>query len=240
MDELGRNKDISRRLVEAFHLEAEPVAVSYTDEPRPGADDRKRYVCVAIRHAFRGDTLILSRKTLTCLGGVHWLGFMQLEELIVAFLVMLERSFKDSDVARHWFHSSPTPPLDRGQYVVLEPLGKCGGEPDLVAFKLDPSRAEAMIRALTFSRGDFSIEHRFSATCQGVITNPLVTGKPFMCLPDLLSRKFAGFDEGEIFLSMPVSYVEEILSNYPEWKVDANELFRVVVEMTKTYGKHPE
>ncbi len=97
---------MARKLVEVLGLASEPVTISYSDDPDGESGREGRYVCVAVKHAFKGKTVNLSRKSIVCVGGVHWLGFMDLEDVLVGFLVWLEQSFADSDACRRWFRST--------------------------------------------------------------------------------------------------------------------------------------
>lgn len=228
-----KNEEIRGLLVESLGLTSEPVGIGYLDEPDLEGDSRKRYVCLALKHAFKGETLCVSRRSLACMGGVHWLGFMDLEEILVAFLVMLESSFEDSDVARRWFRSVPEPPFGKAEYVVLKPLAKWEDKPDLVALKVSPPQAEDLLSLLSFKRGDLSLEQRFTATCQGAITNPIATGKPSIFIPDAVSRKFARFADDDMIVSMPFAFAEEVVRNIPGWVVDLDDLFGIIVELTR-------
>ncbi len=219
-------------LADSLGLEAGPIGITYSEEPAPGSF-RPKYACLGIKHAFRGKTVTLSRENLVCPGGVHWLGFMDLEEILVAFLVVFEQSFRDSDVARRWFRSCPVPPFGRGDYVVLGPLGVFDEEPDLVAVMCSPVQAEALLSLLTFQRGDFEIPQRFCATCQGVITNALSPAQPSLTIPDEFSRKVARFPGDALIFSMPFEFAAEAVRNIEAWKVDIDDIFRRVVEITR-------
>ena len=230
------NQEMSRGLVEVLGLDSEPVAITYADDPDPEGGRGGRYVCVAVKHAFKGKTVNLSRKSIVCVGGVHWLGFMDLEEMLVAFLVWLEQSFADSDACRRWFRSTPTPPFGKAEYVVLKPLGQCEGTPDLVALLVNAGQAEAVQGLLTFRDAEFIMPQRFASTCQGTITNPLATGAPSFCLPDAVSRKFARFSDNDIIISMPYRFAEEMANNIDGWDVDIDALFRQIVDLNRGGG----
>ena len=229
-----KSQEISNRLVETLDLAAGPVGITYADDPDPGAESRARYVCQGIKHAFKGKTVNLSRKSVVCAGGIHWLGFMDLEEMLVAFLVWLEQSFEDSDACRRWFRSTPAPPFGKGEHVVLKPLSRCQGTPELVAFLVNAGQAEALHGLLTFRDAEFIMPQRFASTCQGVITNPLVTGEPSFCLPDAVSRKFARFTDNDIIISMPYACAEEMVGNIDGWDVDIDALFRQIVKLNRS------
>lgn len=231
-----KNQEMARRLVEVLGLASEPVAITYSDNPDPEGGREGRYVCVAVKHAFKGKTVNLSLKSVVCVGGVHWLGFMDLEEILIAFLVWLEQSFVDSDACRRWFRSTPTPPFGKARYVVLKPLARCEGTPDLVALLVSAGQAEAVQGLLTFRDAEFIMPQRFASTCQGTITNPLATGAPSFCLPDAVSRKFARFTDNDIIISMPYQFAEEMVNNIDGWDVDIDALFRQIVNLNRGGG----
>ncbi|MFH1150717.1 MAG: DUF169 domain-containing protein [Actinomycetota bacterium] len=225
--------ELARALADSLGLDPGPIGIMYSEEPAPGSF-RPKYACVGIKHAFRGKTVTLSRENLVCPGGIHWLGFMDLEEILVAFLVMFEQSFSDSDVARRWFRSCPVPRFGRAEYVVLGPLDVFEEKPDLVAAMCTPVQAEALQSLLTFSRGDHVTSQRFCATCQGVITNALA--QPSLTIPDEFSRKVARFPEDLMIFSMPYEFAVEAARNVEVWKVDMDDIFRRVVEITRGGG----
>jgi len=233
------NQEMARRLVELLDLASEPVAITYSDHPDDEGGREGRYVCVAVKHAFKGKTVNLSRKSVVCVGGIHWLGFMDLQEMLVAFLVWLEQSFVDSDACRRWFRSTPTPPFGKAEYVVLKPLARCEETPDLVALLVNAGQAEAVQGLLTFRDAEFIMPQRFASTCQGTITNPLATGAPSFCLPDAVSRKFAKFTDNDIIISMPYPFAEEMVNNIDGWDVDIDALFRQIVKLNRG-GRVPE
>ena len=77
---------------------------------------------------------------------------------------------------------------------------------------------------------------RFASTCQGTITNPLVTGVPSFCLPDAVSRKFARFSGNDIIISMPYPFAEEMVNNIDGWDIDIDALFRQIVNLNRGGG----
>lgn len=229
-------KNLSTSLEKGLNLEYPPVGILYSDAPDPEGFKRFRYACVGLRHAFSGEVVNISRWNLECMGGAHWLGFMDMEELIVPFLTMIENLFEDSEVTRKWLESVPTPRAAKpDNYVVIKPLSNYKAPPQLVALRLNPSRFHDVLGLLSFRDGEFKMEVRVFATCQGVITNPLVTGKPSLCVPDSLSRLLAGFGENDIFVSMPFDHALKVKENMGVWGCDEKAIIRMLSSMFREH-----
>ncbi len=177
-------KEISSVLEKGHNLLYPPVGVYYSDALDPVGSKRCRYVCVALKHAFSGEVVNLTRQSIECMGGAHWLGFLDIEELTVPFLTLIENLFADSDETRKWFRSVPRPLPAQADNLVMKPLAACLAPPTLVALRLNPKRFHDVMGVLSFCDGGFKMEMRVLATCQGVVTNPLVTHKPCICVPD--------------------------------------------------------
>ncbi len=228
-------KSLSNVIEKGLNLQHPPVGILYSGEPDPAGYKRFRYVCVGLKRAFSGEVVNISRWKLECMGGAHWLGFMDMEEIIVPFLTMIENLFEDSDVARKWFKSVPQPQAAKADNVILKPLSTYRDPPQLVVLRLNPSRFHDVLGLLSFRDGEFKMEARVFATCQGVITNPLVTGKPSLCVPDSLSRVLAGFGENDIFVSMPFDHALRIREKMGAWGCDEKSVIRMLSKMLREH-----
>jgi len=206
-------KHASETLVRTYQLEGKPVAISYVDEPAPGGDSRKRFVCVALQQARKGMTINLSADNVSCFGGVHWLGLKDQRKILIPFLTQGEKFFQDVAVAEEWFNAVPTPPWGRAKFVTLRPLELAEEEPDLVFLVANTHEAHRIHTALTYNEPSLTLQNFFAATCQASIGIPFVTQKPSIALPDTASRKFARFTDCDIMVSLPYQYFLNLLEN---------------------------
>jgi len=203
----------SEALIKTYRLEGKPVAISYAEVPLPGGDDRKRFVCVALQQARKGLTINLSAKSISCFGGIHWLGLQDQRKVLVPFLTYVEKFFEDVAVAEEWFRTVPEPPWGRAEFVTLTPLELAQEEPDLVFMVANTHEAHRIHTALIYDEGSLTPQNFFAATCQASIGIPIVTQKPSIALPDTASRKFARFSDCDVILSLPYQYFVKLMEN---------------------------
>ena len=71
----------SAKLKKVLKLSGEPVGVKYTNKPPRQSDDGYYPVCGAIPGAAQGKTIVLSKETCACPGGVMHLGLAK-EEVV--------------------------------------------------------------------------------------------------------------------------------------------------------------
>jgi len=206
-------RQASETLIKTYNLEGKPVAISYVDEPVPDGDNSKRFVCVALQQARKGMTINLSAESISCFGGVHWLGLRDQRMILTPLLTYVEKFFKDIVVAEEWFNTVPTPPWERAEFVTLTPLDLANGEPDLVFLVANTHQAHRIHTALTYSEGTLTLHNFFAATCQSSIGIPLVTQKPCITLPDTVSRKLAKFTDADVVVSLPYQFFIKLLED---------------------------
>lgn len=206
-------KQVSKKLQSVYHLDSEPVAVNYSNQPSPGGNNQKRFVCVALQQARRGAIINLCAENISCPGGMHWLGLKNQSEFLFPYLTKVERFFKDLAIAKEWFDTVPTPPWGRGKFVILKPLVLAQEEPDLVFFVVNTHQAHRIQTTLIYNDGSLVLQNFFAATCQSAIGIPIVTQKPYVSLPDTASRKFAKFTDSNVIVSLPYHHMVNLLAN---------------------------
>ncbi|MDD5224576.1 MAG: DUF169 domain-containing protein [bacterium] len=182
------------------------VAASYRDRPDPAAPVSKRFGCNAIGQAFRGKVVSINRDSTTCPGAVHWFGFENYRPGLVMFLTHGEKLFANEELAEKWFDSIPPPRPAPREYLVLKPLEKEEGEPELVLLLVNAHQAHRIHSIINFREGTLAIPHYYSAICQGAVANPISLGKPAITYPETVGKEFGGFGEDDIIFSLPFSY----------------------------------
>ncbi|MDY6907255.1 MAG: DUF169 domain-containing protein [Chloroflexota bacterium] len=207
------HREASEIVAQTYHLEGRPVAVSYVARPCTDGHQGKRFVCTAMQQARRGSTITLTARNVACPGGRHWLGLKNERRFLLPALTYGEKLFENTQVARQWFATVPSPPFGRARYVTLCPLDSAVTEPEMVFMVTDTHQAHRIHTALTFSDGALSLPHYFASTCQSAIGIPIATGKPYIALPDTACRKIARFADSDVLVGLPYRYFRVLLDN---------------------------
>ncbi len=104
-------------------------------------------------------------------------------------------------------------------YVVFSPFDKLTFEPDVLVITANPSQAEIIMRAMTYSTGEM---WNSSATpvmgCAWSYIYPYKTGKVNYLIPEMIHgmRARKVFPEGSILISIPYQWIPVITKNLSE------------------------
>jgi uncharacterized protein (DUF169 family) len=205
-----RWEGVVKEVSDYLGLRYPPVAVSYRSEPDLGGKLTKRFGCNAIRQAFRGKVINLDRKSASCPGAVHWLGFDDYRPGLVSFLTHGEKLFATEELAEKWFDSIPPPRKAPAPYLVLKPLDQEEGEPELVLLLTDAHQVHRIHSILNFREATLMIPQYFSALCQGAVANPISLSRPSITFPETMGKEMGGFKEDEIIFSLPLAYFRRL------------------------------
>jgi uncharacterized protein (DUF169 family) len=162
----------------------------------------KFFACVGLKRALCGEEIIMTKDTISCFGGLHWLGFEDMSSGLTHILTEIEKLFK------RWLEIVPAPPLGKFSSIKLSPSLKDLDIPSLLIFAGNPHQIHRIHSALIYSTGDLIIPHYYSALCQGAITNPFITDIPSITIPDTFAREISGFEMETIIFSIPYRWVE--------------------------------
>jgi uncharacterized protein (DUF169 family) len=199
-------KELLKEAKKFLNLKYHPVGVYFSQEKYEG--EEKFFACVGLKRALCGEEIIMTKDTISCFGGLHWLGFEDMSSGLTHILTEIEKLFKDQKVFKRWLEIVPAPPLGKFSSIKLSPSLKDSDIPSLLIFAGNPHQIHRIHSALIYSTGDLIIPHYYSALCQGAITNPFITDIPSITIPDTFAREICGFEMETIIFSIPYRWVE--------------------------------
>jgi uncharacterized protein (DUF169 family) len=113
--------------------------------------------------------------------------------------------------------------LEKGsvKYVVFSPLDKLTFEPDLLMLMANPSQAEIVLRAMTYSTGEmFESKATSVGGCSWLYVYPYLSGKVNYTITGLAfgMKGRQVFPEGWLLISIPYNWIPTITQNLKEMK----------------------
>lgn len=196
------------RLKSLIGLEGEPVCVAYREQlPAGRFSIEDQVICQSLQDARHGKEVAISADSSRCKGGSYFTGLLAYGPQILDFWVRLEKTHSNSCAAFTYLQSIPPPPTHVGKYLALSPAGKCTELPDLVAFVCSPSAAARLLGLHVFRAGRPAKIFSYAAACAAAIGIPMATGEPHLSLIDNSARVIAGFEDGELIVTVPATAV---------------------------------
>jgi len=111
---------------------------------------------------------------------------------------------------------------DTVNYVAFSPIDKLTFEPDVLIITATPSRAEIVMRAMTYSTGElYNSKTTPVMGCAWLYIYPYQSGKVNFLIPEMIhgmkGREL--FAEGSILISIPYQWIPIITQNLQEMKM---------------------
>jgi uncharacterized protein (DUF169 family) len=106
-------------------------------------------------------------------------------------------------------------------YVAFSPLDKLTFEPDLLIIMANPSQAEIVLRAMTYSTGEmYESKATFVGGCSWLYVYPYLSGKVNYTITGLAfgMKGRQVFPEGWLLISIPYHWIPTITQNLKEMK----------------------
>ena len=196
-------------------LEKEPVGVKYTNDPPEKKEDVYYTVCGAIIEASNGKTIVISKETCSCPGGIIHIGLAKGVRLNGKILVEGEklwvnlkafcRAIKDT-------RKIAMPPLGISNNVVFYPAKNEIYNPDLIILLVNPEQACRLITLDQFWDGKQNSMETRGSLCWSSITYPFVSGNVNVSLGDITARKMENYDPNILIVSIPITRFDGILN----------------------------
>ena len=139
--------------------------------------------------------------------------------------------FQEARANLRLVRSNYTMPKGAINYVVYAPIDQISFEPDLLVIMAEPSQAEIILRAMTYSTGKiFEIKATTVLGCSWLYIYPHLTGKVNFTITGL-SFGMKGrnvFPEGLMIISIPFTWLQTITQNLDEmtWEIEAYTMGR--------------
>ena len=210
---------------EKFDFEKPPVGVKYLFHKPEGIEqlDKSLALCEMIKEAQqRGAPFYFTKENESCFGK----GFLGMRdespEISDGGLLGIKfEIFQEAHANRRLRQAIYS--LEKGavNYVALSPLDKLTFEPDLLILTANPSQAEIVLRAMTYSTGEmYESKATFVGGCSWVFVYPYLSGKVNYMVTGLAygMKGRRVFPEGWFLISIPYNWIPTIAQNLKEMK----------------------
>lgn len=216
---LLNDNEASRMLRDILQLTSHPVAVKLVkvedslERLPPEPRKRLRY-CQGLMEARRGQSLTLTKETLSCPAAAAAFGFSPLPDKIKKGEMLKSLGlFESEEAAANLMKQMPR--LKQGAYkaVSLAPLEGGSFMPDVTVIEDDPEKIMWINLASIHDTGDrisFS-SSIFQACCVDVTVIPFLTGKVNACFGCYGCREATNLKDEEGLVGIPFEKLEEIV-----------------------------
>jgi len=208
-------KDKVEKIKNVLKLEKEPVGVKYTDNPPEEKKEGYYTVCGAIIEASNGKTIVISKETCACPGGIIHTGIAKGIRLHGKILVDGEKLWVDLKAFCRAIKDTrkiARPPLCVSNNIVFYPLIKEIYNPDLIILLVNPEQACRVITLDQFWDGKQNSMETRGSLCWSSITYPFVSGNLNVSLGDITARKMENYNPNILIVSIPAPRFDRILS----------------------------
>jgi uncharacterized protein (DUF169 family) len=201
-----------------FEFERKPVGVKFLPAKPHGMKrlDRILDFCEMLVEAQNGSTFYATRKNFTCVGPLI-LGMVNNDPVFESGRVgpRLE-VFKNARANRRIYQFLPRLARNSANHVAFSPLDKISFEPDVLIVTADPSQAEIILRANSYTTGNmWSAKGTPVAACAWLYIYPYVSGELNLMMPGfsfgMRSRRL--FPECLLLISIPRDLLPGIVRN---------------------------
>ena len=201
-----------------FEFDRQPVGVSFLTTKPKGIRklDKILDFCEMLVEAQDGITFYVSKENFTCVGPLI-LGMVDSDPVFESGRVGPKLEiFKDAHANRGIYQFIPKLAKDTANYLAFAPLDKLSFEPDLLIVTADPSQAEIILRANSYTTGNmWSAKGTPVAACAWLYIYPYVSGELNFMIPafsfGMRSRRL--FPEGLFLISIPRNLLPSMVKN---------------------------
>jgi len=185
---------------------------TYTDEVPETAKRLKCRVCTALRLAAAGSVMVMTAENSACPGGSRYLGLAEPApegaRALRDFLINGEKLLScPAAIHRSGALTKAQPPLGAADYVLFAPLAQAPLAPDVVVFICNPAQGARLVHLADHETGLPMECDPTGALCRSAITYPLVTGQVNVTFGDITARRFEGFADDELFVTLPLAHL---------------------------------
>jgi uncharacterized protein (DUF169 family) len=201
-----------------FKFERKPVGVKFLPARPHGMKrlDKILDFCEMLVEAQNGSTFYVTKKNFTCVGPLI-LGMVDRDPVFESGRVGPELEvFKNARANRAIYQFLPKLAKNTADYVAFSPLHKLSFEPDVLIVTADPTQAEIILRANSYTTGNmWSAKGTPVAACAWLYIYPYVSGELNFMMPcfsfGMKSRRL--FPEGLLLVSIPRDLLPSIVRN---------------------------
>jgi uncharacterized protein (DUF169 family) len=203
-------------IVETLKLEAMPIGVKFSKNPKLKENQPRIKICEAIAFTSQQNLMTtVSRKNCTCSGGRHFMGFeiLPVENLAPSLAHKNHRIYQSEKTAVASVKKQPQP-VYRGDFVILGPLDKFEKNPDIVLFRANPEQADRLLGLMSYKGAEPFMYYPASSICS-IIANALAKGKPDLNLISAFERQRGKWSENELLIALPFKNFVTAIKSIP-------------------------
>lgn len=215
------NHSDNNLISKTFQLKYFPIGIKFVKKGGnifkfPRAKNRKS-ICAFIKIAVKGAFFYLDKDSISCPGGLKWMGFpSKITETYFYkfFLGKLEKIKSSPEIAEKFIDFLPKPP-EEGLYgkMLFTPLKICQFKPDVVIIITTPRYAYQIIIASYLDEYHLVKTIPICAACHGAISIPFTTGELNVSMIDPMSRELGGYKDEEILIGIPYPRFISLIKN---------------------------
>jgi uncharacterized protein (DUF169 family) len=206
---------------EKFKFEKSPVGVKFLTTRPKGLKrpDRQYDFCEMLVQAQQGKAFYVTKDDFTCIGALL-LGMIEGDPIFESGQVGPKLGvYRDTRANRRIYQYLPRLDKDSVKYVAFAPLDKLNFEPDLLIIMANPSQAEILIRAKSYTTGEtWSARGTAAAGCAWLYLYPLINGEMNLTVTGfgfgMRARRL--FPEGMVLMTIPWDKLHQIISSLEE------------------------
>jgi uncharacterized protein (DUF169 family) len=206
-----------------FNFEKPPVGVKFLTTKPKGIKRLNKILdfCEMLLEAQNGSSFYATKEDFTCIGPLL-LGMVEGDPVFQSGRVGPEMEiFKEARANRRIYQYIPRLDKDTVNYVAFAPLDQLSFEPDVLIVMANPSQAEILLRANSYTTGKmWSAKGTPVAACAWLYVYPYVSGELNFMLPGfsfgMRSRRL--FPEGMLLVSIPWDILPSMVANLQDMK----------------------
>ena len=206
-----------------FNFEKPPVGVKFLPTKPDGIErlDKILDFCEMLVEAQNGSTFYVTKENFTCIGPLL-LGMVDGDPIFQSGQVGPKLEvFKEARANRRIYQFIPKLAKDTVNYVTFSPLGQLSFEPDVLIVTANPSQAEILLRASSYTTGKmWSSKGTHVAACAWLYIYPYISGELNFTITGITfgMRARRLFPEGLILLSIPWDLLPSMVENLQDMK----------------------
>ncbi len=201
-----------------FEFQRKPVGVKFLRAKPHGMRrlDKILDFCEMLVEAQNGSAFYVTKEDFTCVGPLI-LGMVDSDPVFESGRVGPKLEvFKNARANRRIYEFLPKLAKDTANYVAFSPLGRLSFEPDILIVTAEPSQAEIILRANSYTTGNmWSAKGTLVAACAWLYVYPYISGELNLMMPvfsfGMRSRRL--FPEGLLLISIPRHLLPSIVKN---------------------------
>jgi uncharacterized protein (DUF169 family) len=206
-----------------FKFERKPVGVKFLAARPRGMKrlDKVLDFCEMLVEAQNGRIFYVTKRNFTCVGPLL-LGMVDRDPVFESGRVGPKLEiFRSARANKAIYRFLPKLAKNTGNYVAFSPLDKLSFEPDVLIIMADPSQAEIILRANSYTAGNmWSAKGTPVAACAWLYIYPYVSGELNFMMPSfsfgMKSRRL--FPEGVLLISIPRLLLSRVAKDLQDMK----------------------